>query len=145
MKIPASWEVVDPTTITTPINGQVELALRSLVNKRGFMNNLIILSDDLQAEVAASEYVAQSMLWAAREYMTLTLENSEQITFDDAASSRLEIFHAKYNEVTEERLFFQTARVCGKKVYLMTLGLENDTAADKYPQYTAMLASFTCP
>jgi len=108
------------------------------------MNNLIILSDTLQADVAASEYVSQSMLWASREYLGLTLESEEQIKFDDGESSRLEIFHAKYNEVTEERLFMQTARICHKKVYLMTLGLENDTLADKYAQYKSLLASFTC-
>jgi hypothetical protein len=84
------------------------------------------------------------MNWAAREYEGLTIESEEQITFDDGSSSRLEIFHAKYNEVTQEHLFFQTARVCGKKVYLMTLGLDNDTLADKYPQYKTMIASFTC-
>lgn len=108
------------------------------------MNNLVILSDTLQANASASEYVEQSMLWAAREYISLTLESEEQIVFDDGASSRLEIFHAKYNEVTEERLFMQTARICGKKVYLMTLGLENDTLATKYSQYTSILSSFTC-
>lgn len=108
------------------------------------MNNLVILSDTLQSEVSGSEYVAQSMLWAAREYLSLTLESEEQIKFDDGGSSRLEVFHAKYNEVTEERLFMQTARACGKKIYLMTLGLENDTAADKYPQYISFLSSFTC-
>jgi hypothetical protein len=108
------------------------------------MNNLIILSDTLQSDATASEYVEQSMLWASREYVSLTLESEEQIVFNDKTSSRLEIFRAKYNEVTEERLFFQTARICNKKVYLMTLGLENDTLADKYSQYKSMLASFSC-
>lgn len=136
--------MVDNTKVSVPIHGKLELALRSQVNKGGFMNNLVILSDTLQTDATASEYVTQSMNWAAREYEGLTIESEEQITFDDGASSRLEIFHAKYNEVTQERLFFQTARVCGKKVYLMTLGLDNDTLADKYPQYKTMLASFTC-
>jgi hypothetical protein len=144
ISIPASWEIVDNSHISAPVHGTLELALRSTVNRRGFMNNLIILSDTLQADVAASEYVSQSMLWASREYLGLTLESEEQIKFDDGESSRLEIFHAKYNEVTEERLFMQTARICHKKVYLMTLGLENDTIADKYPQYKSLLASFTC-
>ncbi len=135
---------MDKANISSPAHGTLELALRSLVNRRGFMNNLVILSDTLQTDASASEYVEQSMLWAAREYLNLTLESEEQIKFDDGSSSRLEIFHAKYNEITEERLFMQTARICGKKVYLMTLGLENDTTADKYPQYTSMLASFTC-
>ena len=144
IKTPTSWKIVDKANISSPAHGTLELALRSLVNRRGFMNNLVILSDTLQTEASASEYVQQSMLWAAREYLNLTLESEEQIKFDDGSSSRLEIFHAKYNEITEERLFMQTARICGKKVYLMTLGLENDTTADKYPQYTSILASFTC-
>ena len=144
VKIPASWEVVDNTKITTPTNGKIELAVRSLVDQRGFMNNLFILSDTLQANASASEYVRQSMLEASREYLSLTVVNEEQIVFDDGASSRLEIFHAKYNDVTEERLFMQTARICGKKVYLMTLGLDNTTTSDNYARYKTMLASFIC-
>ena len=108
------------------------------------MNNMIVLSDTLETQVSASEYVAQSMLIASREYMTLTLESEEQIIFGDKTSSRLEIFRAKYNEITEERLFMQTAQICGKKVYLMTLGLENDTPVEKYSQYTSIFSSFTC-
>ena len=118
--------------------------MKSLVNRRGFMNNLVILSDDIQTSATASEYVAQSMLWASKEYLTLTLESEEQLKFEDGESSRLEVFHAKYNEVTEEHLFMQTARICGKKVYLITLGLENDTAADTYSKYKTVLSTFTC-
>ncbi len=136
--------MVDNTRITAPIHGKIELAMKSLVNRRGFMNNFVILSDELQTETTASAYVEQSMLWAAKEYLTLTLESEEQITFVDGASSRLEVFHAKYNEVTEEHLFMQTARICGKKVYLLTLGLDNDTAADNYSKYKTILSTFTC-
>lgn len=118
--------------------------MKSLVNRRGFMNNFVILSDQILTETTASAYVEQSMLWAAKEYLTLTLESEEQITFADGESSRLEIFHAKYNEVTEEHLFMQTARICGKKVYLLTFGLDNDTLVDNYSKYKTVLSTFTC-
>lgn len=144
IRVPASWEKVDPTKIVAPVEGAIELAMRSLVNKRGFMNNLVILSDTLEADATASEYVSQSMLWAAREYISLTIENQEQITFADDEKSRLVIFRAKYNEITEEHLFLQTARICGKKVYLMTIGLENDTPADNYDRYRSIMESFIC-
>ena len=108
------------------------------------MNNFVILSDILQTETTASAYVEQSMLWASKEYLSLTIESEEQIVFEDGASSRLEVFHAKYNEVTEEHLFMQTARICDKTVYLMTLGLENDTPADSYDRYRPIFSSFTC-
>jgi len=85
------------------------------------MNNLIILSDTLLTPATSSEYVSQSMLWASREYISMTVESDEQITFSDGEKSRMVIFRAKYNEITEEHLFYQTARVCGTTVYLMTL------------------------
>lgn len=144
LRVPASWQAVEPTKIATPVAGKVELALRSLINKRGFMNNLIILSDTLETPVTASEYVSQSMLWASREYLSMLVENDEQISFSDGETSQLIIFRAKYNEVTEERLFFQTARVCGTTVYLLTLGLENDIVPEDYERYRPILSSFSC-
>lgn len=144
IRVPASWEKLDPTKIVAPVQGTIELVMRSFVNKRGFMNNLVILSDTLEADATASEYVSQSMLWAAREYISLSVENQEQMTFADGENSRLVIFRAKYNEVTEEHLFLQTARICGKKVYLMTIGLENDTEVNSYDRYRSILKSFTC-
>lgn len=144
LRVPASWQAVEASKITAPVAGKIELALRSLVNKRGFMNNLIILSDTLETPVTATEYVSQSMLWASREYLSMQIENDEQVTFADGEKSRLVIFRAKYNEVTEERLFFQTARLCGNTVYLMTLGLENDTPPESYDRYRPILSSFSC-
>jgi hypothetical protein len=127
-----------------PVAGKIELAMRSLVNKRGFMNNLIILSETLTADATASEYVSQSMLWASREYLSLAIDTDEQFTFSDGEKSRLVIFRAKYNEITEEHLFMQTARICDKTVYLMTLGLENDTPPESYDRYRPIFSSFTC-
>lgn len=145
MRVPASWEQVEKTQMSTPVRGTVELAMRSLVSNRGFMNNLTVLSDTVQSETAtSSEYMRQTMLWASREYLSTTIENEESVTFADGTTSALVIFHAKYNEITEEHLFMQTARICGKTVYLITLWLENDTAADTYDRYRPILASFTC-
>ncbi len=64
--------------------------------------------------------------------------------FADGSTSQLGIFHAKYNEVTEEHLFLQTAKVCGKTVYLLTIGLNNETMETLFDQYKNVLASFTC-
>jgi hypothetical protein len=130
--------------IVAPVEGKIEFMLRSLVNKRGFMNNLIILSDSVMNDVTSSEYISQSMLWASREYLSLTMDRDEQIAFLDGQTSRLVIYRAKYNETTEEHLFMQTARVCGKTVYLLTLGLENDTPAESYDRYRPIFTSFTC-
>ncbi len=135
---------MESTNIVAPVAGKIELAMRSLVNKRGFMNNLIILSAPILAEATASEYVSQSMLWASREYLSLAIDTDEQFTFSDGEKSRLVIFRAKYNEITEEHLFMQTARICGKTVYLMTLGLENDTSAESYDRYRPIFSSFAC-
>lgn len=144
IKVPASWEKVDVGQIAAPIRGTFEFAMRSIVNKRGFMNNITILSDTMMTEASSGEYARQSMLWASREYFSMTTESDESIKFADGTTSQLWIFRAKYNEVTEEHLFFQTAKVCDKTVYLITLGLSNDTEATTYDQYRKILASFTC-
>lgn len=121
MQFPASWENVESTEFTAPIRGTIELAMRSQVSNRGFMNNLTVLSDDIYSESTSSEYLRQSVIWASKEYRDMTVESQEVIDFNDGVSSLLAIYRAKYNEITEERLFMQTARVCGKKVYLLTL------------------------
>lgn len=144
MSIPASWQVVDPTTLSAPIRGKFELAVRSSVNKRWFMNNITILSDTLMTPVSSGEYARQSMTLAAREYLSMRLESSEVIKFSDGSTSQLWIFHAKYNEITAERLFFQTAKVCEKTVYLITTALNDDTPLELYDQYRNVLQSFSC-
>ena len=144
LKIPASWEEVDLTKISAPIRGKFEMAMRSTVNKRGFMNNITILSDTLMTQVSSGEYARQSMTLAARDYLSMNMESNEVIKFTDDSTSQLGIFHAKYNEVTEEHLFFQTAKVCDKTVYLMTIGLSNDVDPTLYDQYREVLKSFTC-
>lgn len=53
LKVPASWEQVDTATLSAPIRGKFELALRSTVNKRGFMNNITILSDTVMVDVSS--------------------------------------------------------------------------------------------
>jgi hypothetical protein len=108
------------------------------------MNNIVVLSDTLMTDASSGEYARQSMLWASREYLSTTIVSDEALKFDDGTTSQLGIFHAKYNEVTEEHLFFQTAKVCRKTVYLITIGLANDTDPTTYDQYRNILASFTC-
>ncbi len=121
IRVPASWETISNTDMTAPVRGTIELAMRSEISNRGFRNNLTILSDDTFTEATASEYLQQSLVFATKEYLTTTVESQQNLEFDDGAESRLAIYRAKYNEVTEERLFMQTARLCGKRVYLLTL------------------------
>lgn len=144
ISLPASWEQVDITTLSAPIRWKFELAFRSTVNKRWFMNNITILSDTLMTQVSSGEYARQSMTLAAREYLSMQLESSEVINFTDGSTSQLGIFRAKYNEITAERLFFQTAKVCDKTVYLMTIALSNDIESTLYDQYRNVLRSFSC-
>lgn len=144
MEVPASWEKLETSAITAPIHGTVELAMRSLKNTRWFMNNLVVLSDKVETEATSSEYARQSMLWASREYLSIEPVSDEVITFTDGETSRLSVFHAKYNEVTEQRLFFQTARICGTYVFLTTLTLEDDTDPTTYDRYREILSSFQC-
>jgi hypothetical protein len=108
------------------------------------MNNLVVLSDRTETQTTSSEYARQSMLWASREYLSMESVSEESIEFSDGGTSRLSIFYAKYNEVTERRLYFQTARICGTYVFLSTLTLEDSTDPATFDRYREILSSFQC-
>jgi hypothetical protein len=84
------------------------------------------------------------MTLAARDYLSMNMVSNEVIKFADDSTSQLWIFRAQYNEVTQEHLFFQTAKICDSTVYLITIWLSSDTEKNLYDQYKNVLKSFTC-
>jgi len=65
------------------------MAMRSTVNKRGFMNNITIISDTLMTQVSSGEYARQSMTLAARDYLSMNMVSNEVIKFADDSTSQL--------------------------------------------------------
>lgn len=142
INIPKAWTQVDWKDLPTVNNGKVELALTSSEISAWFANNLVIVSEDLQDDTTSLKYVMTNYLrttWSVQEYTKI---NEQDIKFSDDDESKLYTFEAKYNLQTPKRKFLQTAKVCNKKAFLLTIGVNLDNSS--LSKYENLLKSFTC-
>jgi hypothetical protein len=81
----------------------------------------LILSDDLYEETTSKKYAIVNYAYTTSSYLEFLKLKEESIEFPDKDNSILYFFEAKYNLETAKRKFIQTAKVCNKKVYLITI------------------------
>jgi hypothetical protein len=79
------------------------------------------LSDDLYEETTSKKYSIVNYAYTTNSYLEFLKLKEESIEFPDKDTSVLYFFEAKYNLQTAKRKFLQTAKVCNKKVYLITI------------------------
>jgi hypothetical protein len=147
MDVPKSWTPVEKFAVPTPKNGTVALALTSSDISSGFANNLLVLKDGVAAaengeKMTSKRYsiVNQALTTGAyKEYVKL---DEKTVSFSDGDESNLYVFEAKYNDSTPKKRFVQTAKICGDKVYLVTVGIELGTASSA--KYEDLTKSFVC-
>lgn len=145
--VPKSWIAKDAKEIPTPKNGSVALAMTSTDISSGFANNLLILKDTLTADEKTGKYIT-SKEYSITNYSHTTKEKEfkkleeKEITYADGDVSNLYVFEAKYNRETPIKRFVQASKVCGNKVYLITVGTELNP--DKSAKYENFAKSFQC-
>lgn len=140
--IPKAWTQVEGKELPNVNNGKIELALTSTEITAWFANNLVIISEDLQDTTTSMKYSNTNYIrttWSVQEYVKL---NEEEFKFSDDDSSKLYTFEAKYNTQTSKRKFLQTAKICSKKAYLLTIGINLDNTS--ISKYESLLKSFAC-
>lgn len=142
INIPSSWINVESNDIPNPQSGKIELALTSSEISTWFANNMVILSEDLKETITSKSYAMTNYIrttWSVLEYIKL---NETNFSFIDNDEGKMYTFEAKYNTETPKRKFIQTAKVCGKKAYLMTIGISLDITDTS--KYESLLKSFEC-
>jgi len=142
MNVPKSWAKVDSKELPNVNHGKLELALTSTEISAGFANNLVVISEDLQDNTTSLKYSITNYIrttWSVQEYLKL---NEENFKFSDEDESKLYTFEAKYNSQTPKRKFLQTAKICDKKAYLITIWINTDNTG--VSKYEALLKSFAC-
>lgn len=142
MNVPKAWTQVDQKELPNINNGKLELALTSAEITSWFANNLVVISEDLQTVTTSLKYSITNYIrttWSVQEYVKL---NEENFKFSDDDESKLYTFEAKYNTQTAKRKFLQTAKICDKKAYLITIGINLDNVG--ITKYEALLKSFSC-
>lgn len=145
VSIPSNWEVMNDKNniLPEPSEGKIELSAQAPEPKWGFINNILILSDDLKTFTDSSEYSMANNVWAKREYTDyLQLENKD-FNFIDGTSSKLYVFEAKYNLETPKLKFLQTAYVCNpNKGYFLTIAIS--PSIKTIDKYETLLSTFSC-
>jgi hypothetical protein len=92
--------------------------------------------------MTSTKYSELNHIQTSKNYLEYTRIKDEMITFNDQAdSSHVYTFEARYNQTTPKMKFIQTARVCGTKVYLLHFTLSLEKNPDNYLE---LLKSFTC-
>ena len=146
VNVPKTWVAVDAKSLPRPKNGTIALAMSSPDISNGFANNLLILKDtlgpDADPKMTSRKYMVVSQALTSGTYTEYTKLSDDTITWSDQDEGTLQVFEAKYNPETPKQKFIQTAKLCGKDVYLMTIGLALSVTDTK--KYTALFESFTC-
>lgn len=148
LDIPSTWEVKDlkdtwSINLPNPKEGNLELVVSATEEKSGFINNLIVLSKELEVEMTSYDFISKNNPKSYKWYEYYYEDTVKDFEFNDGDKSKLYIFIAKYNKDNDKLKFMQTARVCdGKKSFFLTIGLSlniNDTA-----KYEELFRSFKC-
>lgn len=145
ISIPNNWEVMNDKNniLPEPSEGKIELSAQAPNPKWWFVNNLLVLSDNLKTFTDSSEYSMANNVWAKREYTDYLQLDNKSITFSDGTQSQLYIFEAKYNLETPKLKFLQTAYVCNpNKGYFLTIAVV--PTIKNTDKYETLLSTFSC-
>lgn len=146
IQVPKAWVKIDAKAAPTPGNGVLESAWSSTEIASGFANNLVILSEKLDRAITSKKYSIINYALSTGKYTDFIKLDEKTITFSSESGekdeSNLYTFEAKYNPETPKRKFLQTAKVCGDRVYLMTIGINLGITDVK--KYESLLTSFQC-
>lgn len=146
--IPSVWEIHDlndtwSINLPTPKEGKIEMVSSAKEEKSGFINNLIILSKELEQETKSYDFIVKNNPKNYNWYEYYYEDTVKDFEFSDWDKSKIYIFIAKYNKDNDKLKFIQTAKICGeKKSFFLTIGLSlniNDTA-----KYEEIFRSFKC-
>lgn len=142
IKIPSSWIQEEINNLPALKNWKVELALTSSDINAGFANNMVILSEGITNNITSVKYSEINYIrttWVVIDYKKL---DEKLVKFQDNDEWKIYIFEAKYWTQTPKRKFLQVAKICNKKAYLATIGLNLDN--DSLSKYEDLLKSFEC-
>ena len=144
IKTPENWQILEnpENSLPKPNNWEVEFAVTSKTDKSGFYNNLIILSENLNLDISASDYLTSAILNLWNDFYDFSEIANSDFTFESWNISKLTIFEARYDQKTPKLKYLQTAEICDNKAYLITLAIAHNT--ENIEKYNPLLASFKC-
>lgn len=145
VQIPNNWVILngDEKVLPSPNVWSIALSIASPEAVNGFSNNLLILEEDLNYDITASDFSKMNNDSSQKSYAEYLLREEKEIEFADGEKSKIFIFDAKYDSKTPKLTFLQTARICNeKKSFFLTLALPMDIK--ETARYEEMISTFEC-
>jgi len=144
INLPATWNIIKDTStiLPKPAYWNISLAVTSLQTSDSFLNNFLILSKNEENLLDSKEYSNLNFVWTKDWYYEFNLIAQEEINLTSKKNSILYSFEARYNEKTPKLKFLQTAFICKKTWYILTIALSNST--QDLTKYKDIFKSFSC-
>ena len=146
LQVPKTWTKIENTQLPKPKNGSIALALTSSDITSGFANNLLVLKDTLaqtaDPTMSSRKYAVINSALTTGNYKAYTKLSDSTFEYADKDEGLITTFEAQYTDSTPKQKFLQTAKLCGKDVYLMTIGLAYSTTDTT--KYEAIFKTFEC-
>lgn len=142
ISIPSAWLETSKKDLPDVKNWTIELALTSSEISAWFSNNMVILWEDLIKDTTSTEYMNTNYIRTTGSMIDFVSLKNETIKFKDSTESKIIEFEAKYTNDTPKRKFIQTAKICNKKAYLITIWINLDNKNTS--KYEDLVKSFEC-
>ena len=144
ISIPEKWNVIDDySNLPSPQRWQLSFAANASDLKYGFVNNILVLSQDLGKIVSSKDFSILNNVGSSKEYLSYTRLDTLDLTFDDGDITSAYIFEAKYNTHTPVLKFVQFGKVCGiTRGHLVTIAVSQDTK--NIDPYVEFAKTFSC-
>ena len=141
INVPNWWIEVEESTLPKIQNWKINLWMTSTELTAWFANNIVITSDDIFTDTTSLKYIITNYVRSSGELNSFTKLSETEFDFKDWDKWKIYTFEAKYNNETPKRKFLQTAKLCNKKAYLITIWLNLDKTTSEYEN---VLKTFEC-
>jgi len=142
IKLPETWKEVTWESLPLPKNGQVEFAYASPQERQGYLNNIVILSSKNALSESSTQLMWHNAKLLNESLQDFTIIEEKKQEFLDGEEGIFLSFYGKYNTITPELTYIQTAKSCGDMSYFITVSLAEKL--ETYEKYEYLLQSFEC-
>jgi hypothetical protein len=100
ISVPTTWVVAKPADLPLPKHGTIALAYTAPEVTKGFLNNMVVLSENVDTIITSVKYSEVNHIQTAKNYLEYTKLGDASISFADGDTSRVYTFEGRYNETT---------------------------------------------
>jgi len=140
--VPNSWQSLAPRDLPTPTSWETVLALKSVSEREGYFNNLIVLKNNNSKQTNSKSLMQSTETMLQKTLKNYKLIQKKDIVFPDDETWIMLTFSGRYNSKTPITRYIQTAKVCWDSSYFATISVWE--VLESYERYEEILETFAC-